>query len=781
MRRHLRAALVSTALLAAPAAWADNPTVLVLDVSGSMWAQLPEGRSRIEVARGVLSDFLATRDAARPLGVVAYGHNRRGDCTDIEIVAPIGVQDGPALAARLNRLSPRGKTPLTDALRRAAAMIPPTAEEADLVLITDGLETCGGDPCALAAELAASGIRLRAHVVGFGLTEGEVRQMACLPELTGGQLITAASAADLADALGRTAERPATEPATPGRAALNLTIRASTAGRPDSVRFTATGADGQMRDLGVLTFDGGRTALPVELDEGDWLIRATTEGRGEGEARITVAPGDSRTVYVPFVGLYPDVVMDNRGPFEAGVSAAIRYEITNEGVAAGGADYLITILPLAERDRSVASAYEREKTTWHFQDGRLGAYVASVSMPSVAGAYLLSFHRHGDDPVRGALVLHEIAVTDSPTVTIDAPAVANPGAALPITVAGGQNRSDILEIWQNGRALDRWNPRHSTYLHELLAGAALAAPDLPGDYEIVYLRSNAADRAVPAARLALSVALGDVLAEVPLAPSAAATPPAVAGGAVPDPQAATDAGPDQGRAWADYPFACLDAPLCAFRDPATGLSFTLPNGWVADQPTLVAMTATGPQTPRVELFEVKGNLNQFVLNPRQWLAANGPCFVTRAGDLCLWRNDTAPDDPAAFDAAALLQLTLTRGETLRRCGTAPCAFQQGNPSFSGTLPAMWSVEVAQTLPDGRLSTWFFDQDGGGNFKLMGLNQEGGEGCMDVPQGQLCAFTPYISTDEVGALVAALGGAQRPAGVQVTPEALRGALDILRGN
>lgn len=769
--RHLVAAFVFGALLTASPVKADAPTVLVLDASGSMWAQLPEGRSRIEVARNVLGDFLATRDATRPLGVVAYGHNRRGDCTDIETVAPIGVPDAPALATRLNRISPRGKTPLTDALRRAAAMIPPAAEEADLVLITDGLETCGGDPCALAAELAASGIRMRAHVVGFGLTEGEVRQMACLPELTGGQLITAASGADLADALGRTAERPATEPAAPGQAALNLTIRASNAGRPDSVRFIATGADGQARDLGLLTFDGSRTALPAELEEGIWLIRATTEGQGEGQAEINVAAGDARTVYVPFIGLYPDVVMDNRGPYEAGVSAAVPYAITNVGLAAGGADYLISILPLTERDRSVASAYERERTTWHYQDGRLGAYVASVSMPSAPGGYLLSFHRHGDDPVSAALVLHEVVVTDSPDVTIDAPSVANPGAVLPITVAGGQNGSDIIEIWQNGTAFDRWNPRHSTYLRDLLAGATLAAPDAPGEYEIVYLRANAADGAASAARLALSVATGDVLAEAP-APDAAPAP---------DPQAAVDSGPDQGRAWADYPFACLDAPLCEFRDSATGLAFTLPGGWVADQPSLAAMTATGPQTPHAEFLEAKGNLNQLVLNPRQWLADNGPCFTTRAGELCLLRNDSAPGDPAAFEAAALLQLTLTRGETLRRCGTEPCAFQQANPPFSGTMPGLWSVEVAQTSPDGRLSTWFFDQDAGGNFKLLGLNQAGGDDCRSVPQGQLCAFTPYLSTDEMAAFVDGLESAQRATGVQVSPDALREVLDILRGN
>lgn len=107
----------------------------------------------------------------------------------------MAVQDGAALGQRLRALMPRGKTPLADALRRAAAEIPATAEEADIVLVTDGLETCGGDPCAVAAELAAEGVPIRAHVVGFGLTAGEVRQIACVAENTGGLVLAPQSGA----------------------------------------------------------------------------------------------------------------------------------------------------------------------------------------------------------------------------------------------------------------------------------------------------------------------------------------------------------------------------------------------------------------------------------------------------------------------------------------------------------------------------------------------------------------------------------------------------------
>ena len=74
--------------LAAITASAEN-AILVLDESGSMWAQL-EGKTRIEIARAVIGDMLARVPAERALGLVAYGHRREGDCSDIEEIVPVG-------------------------------------------------------------------------------------------------------------------------------------------------------------------------------------------------------------------------------------------------------------------------------------------------------------------------------------------------------------------------------------------------------------------------------------------------------------------------------------------------------------------------------------------------------------------------------------------------------------------------------------------------------------------------------------------------------------------
>ena len=80
-----------------------------------------------------------------------------------------------------------GKTPLSAAVKQAAEALKYTEDKATVILITDGLETCEADPCALGKELEQSGVDFTAHVVGFGLTAEEGKQVACLAENTGGK------------------------------------------------------------------------------------------------------------------------------------------------------------------------------------------------------------------------------------------------------------------------------------------------------------------------------------------------------------------------------------------------------------------------------------------------------------------------------------------------------------------------------------------------------------------------------------------------------------------
>lgn len=77
-----------------PARAAD--TVIVYDASNSMWGQI-DGEPKISIARRVMGDLVRGWDDGTRVGLVAYGHRRAGDCSDIETVAPLGELDREAL------------------------------------------------------------------------------------------------------------------------------------------------------------------------------------------------------------------------------------------------------------------------------------------------------------------------------------------------------------------------------------------------------------------------------------------------------------------------------------------------------------------------------------------------------------------------------------------------------------------------------------------------------------------------------------------------------------
>ncbi|MGB4910390.1 MAG: VWA domain-containing protein [Tabrizicola sp.] len=196
------AALLTQSLLTAPLL-AEGKSIIVLDASGSMWGQI-DGRPKLEIAREALGSVLSGLDPATEIGLMAYGHREKGSCADIELVVPPAPGTAQAITDAANTMKFLGKTPLTEAVRRAAADLKSTEEKATVILITDGIETCEADPCALGAELEASGVDFTAHVVGFGLTAEEGATVACLAKNPGGSYIEAKDAGSLVEALKTT-------------------------------------------------------------------------------------------------------------------------------------------------------------------------------------------------------------------------------------------------------------------------------------------------------------------------------------------------------------------------------------------------------------------------------------------------------------------------------------------------------------------------------------------------------------------------------------------------
>lgn len=207
---------------------AAERSIIVLDASGSMWGQIGQ-KAKIEIARETLSGVLTTLPDDSELGLMVYGHRKKGSCTDIELAVPPAKGTAGAISAFANSIKPKGKTPLSASVKQAAEALRYTEDKATVILVTDGLETCEADPCALGRELEQSGVDFTAHVVGFGLSDEDGQKVACLAEETGGKYLKAEDADALGEALTTTVVEAAPEPAPkpePTRPEFNVVVTA---------------------------------------------------------------------------------------------------------------------------------------------------------------------------------------------------------------------------------------------------------------------------------------------------------------------------------------------------------------------------------------------------------------------------------------------------------------------------------------------------------------------------------------------------------------------------
>ncbi len=187
--------------------------ILVLDGSGSMRAKI-DGKSKMDIAKAVVGRIVKSWNPNDDLGLVVYGHRKKGECSDIEVLKDPGPLDAKAYMKAVNSINPKGKTPMTEAVRMAAEALQYTEKKATVILVSDGIETCDADPCAVAEKLAKTGVELKVHTVGFGLDDqGAVAQLKCLAEKTGGTFTTANNEADLQKALAKTVKAEAPPPA----------------------------------------------------------------------------------------------------------------------------------------------------------------------------------------------------------------------------------------------------------------------------------------------------------------------------------------------------------------------------------------------------------------------------------------------------------------------------------------------------------------------------------------------------------------------------------------
>lgn len=162
----------------------------VFDASFSMFGQWQNGM-KMDMAKKMLNDFLDSiakvNNPDLELAFRCYGHQvplrPERSCTDTKLEVPFGKNNAAAIKAKLKPILPKGTTPIAYTLEQCGGDFPTASSSSVrniIILITDGIEECDGDPCAVSLALQKKGIVLKPFVIGIGLDQSYMNSFGCI-------------------------------------------------------------------------------------------------------------------------------------------------------------------------------------------------------------------------------------------------------------------------------------------------------------------------------------------------------------------------------------------------------------------------------------------------------------------------------------------------------------------------------------------------------------------------------------------------------------------------
>ncbi len=179
---------------------------IALDSSGSM-AEKVNGESKLMAAKIAIAEFVDSLPAITQVSLIAFGHqgsNAETDkvisCQGIETIYPLGVKNSDRLSQAVNSLTPTGYTPLAATLKLAGQNLAALKNENNknvIYLVSDGVETCDGNPVAIAKQLHNSKTELIINVIGFDVDNSAQQQLKAISQAGGGEYYTASDRASL--------------------------------------------------------------------------------------------------------------------------------------------------------------------------------------------------------------------------------------------------------------------------------------------------------------------------------------------------------------------------------------------------------------------------------------------------------------------------------------------------------------------------------------------------------------------------------------------------------
>lgn len=188
---------------------------IILDCSGSMNDKTKDGSSKMVAAKQAVTDLLQDIPNGRRVAFIVYGHDVKRACEAVDVIRPLSEFDDVGrdhLKQYVSKLQPAGGTPIAKSLEAAGEVLAKAKGLSKIVLVTDGLETCKGNPVAVAEKLAKD-LNTQVEVIGFGLKPEENKAVAEIARAGRGKFYGSQTMAELKRDLTVAATRKEPPPA----------------------------------------------------------------------------------------------------------------------------------------------------------------------------------------------------------------------------------------------------------------------------------------------------------------------------------------------------------------------------------------------------------------------------------------------------------------------------------------------------------------------------------------------------------------------------------------
>ncbi|PIP69055.1 hypothetical protein COW91_01460 [Candidatus Nomurabacteria bacterium CG22_combo_CG10-13_8_21_14_all_32_8] len=178
--------------------------LIILDASGSMDIMI-NGQKRMDLAKQAIKDYVSQSSTTTNVGLMIYGHkgsnslaDKAVSCATSEIIGQIGTVTSQNIDGILTPIKSTGWTLMGKAVNEAVnAFIGKQGQKNEIIIVTDGEETCDSDPVTAARNIKNSSLDVSVNVIGFAVDSGASSSLVQIANSGGGSFVTASNGEEL--------------------------------------------------------------------------------------------------------------------------------------------------------------------------------------------------------------------------------------------------------------------------------------------------------------------------------------------------------------------------------------------------------------------------------------------------------------------------------------------------------------------------------------------------------------------------------------------------------